>query len=179
MKNLFESIAITLLFSQVLLIAPTLAGNKKVEKRLGVEFFCAPSQDNRLPTTQLIAPGMKEYLALIIWKYPAPAGITNRQRCQIVSNRFQNAWDRGSFDNLVAAQDENGMGLICAVSYRTNQCDRSNSLFTLSKFSDAQEVIDRLKQLMKGDIGSPPVPQSSGKRSIDFQQLLKKSTSSN
>jgi Circadian oscillating protein COP23 len=167
MLNRLPSIACALLLSQLCLTAPSVA----VSKRLGVEFFCAPSQNDRLPTTQFIAPGMTEYVSLITWKYAAPKGMTNRQRCQIVSNKFQAAWDRGSFSKLVAAQDPDGLGLICAVSYSKDQCSRSNSLFTLNKFSDAQEVMDRLKKLMKGVKGAP-LSQSSGPNSIDFEKFI-------
>jgi Circadian oscillating protein COP23 len=167
MLNRLQPIALSLLLSQLFWAAPTLA----TSKRLGVEFFCAPSQNDRLPTTQLIAPGMTEYVSLITWKYAAPKGMTNRQRCQIVSNKFQAAWDRGSFSKLVAAQDADGLGLICAVSYSKDQCGRSNSLFALNRFSDAQEVMDRLKKLMKGEKGGP-VPQSGGRNSIDFEKFI-------
>jgi Circadian oscillating protein COP23 len=174
MDRLFRSIAITLFLPILIGSAPALASDRTVK----VRFFCAPSQDDKMtPTTYAMTSGMKDYLPLIMWKYTPPKGTTNQQRCESTSSRFQSAWDRGTFDKLIANTDKkNGAGLICAVSYRELKCDRSNSLFTLNTGSDAADIIQRLRGAISGPEKGEPIPQSSdpGTSFVDIALLISK-----
>ena len=99
--------------------------------------------------------------------------MTNQQRCETVSKRFQLAWDRGTFDKLIVGIDKkSGLGLVCAVSYAETQCTRSHLLFTLSMGSDAEEIRDRLRNTLSGPGKGAPLPQSSGENEIDMRLLI-------
>ena len=98
--------------------------------------------------------------------------MTNQQRCEMVSKRFQLAWDRGTFDKLIVGIDKKtGLGLICAVPYTEKQCTRSHLLFTLSAGSDAEEIRDRLRNTLSGPEKGKPQAQSSGENEIDMRLL--------
>jgi Circadian oscillating protein COP23 len=171
MNRLFRSIAIALFIPILILPAPSLARDKTDN----VQFFCGRvNQDGKIiPTNQAVSSGTSEPVSLIFWKYPPPKGMTNRQRCETVSKRFQLAWDRGTFDKLIVGIDKKtGLGLICAVPYTEKQCDRSHLLFTLSTGSDAEEIRDRLRSTLAGPGKGSPLSQSSGENEIDMQLLI-------
>jgi hypothetical protein len=170
MNGLFRSIAIALLFTIPICPDPALAKDKAK-----VSFFCGRANVNGeiIPTTQAMSSGMSETISLISWRYQPPKGMTNQQRCEIVSKRFQSAWDRGTFDKLISGVDKNsGMGLICAVTYTQKKCDRANLLFTLSTGSDAEDLLNRLRGTISGSAGGQPIAQSSGSNEIDMQLLV-------
>jgi hypothetical protein len=170
MNRLFRSIAIALLFTILNSPSPSLA-----KDRVKVSFFCgrANVKGEIIPTTQAMSSGMSETISLINWQYPPPKGTTNQQRCEIVSKRFQSAWDRGTFDKLILGIDKSsGLGLVCAVNYTEKKCDRSNLLFTLSTGSDAEDLLNRLRGTISGSKGGLPIPQSSRMNEIDMQLLI-------
>ena len=165
MKNFRSAIGITIFLAQLFWTIPTRAAGTGQ-----VEFYCAPN-DNMLPTTYA-KTSHKQVIALVTWR-SSTNKTTNRQRCNTASQRFQAAWNKGSFDQLMAGKDNNGSGIICALSYRENKCDQSNVLFFLSKFSDAQDVIDKLKSQMRSGGGSvPPIYQGSDRNIIDFKKFI-------
>ncbi|WP_310482872.1 COP23 domain-containing protein [Chamaesiphon sp. VAR_48_metabat_403] len=171
MNRLFRSIAIALFIPILILPAPSLARDKTDN----VQFFCGRvNQDGKIiPTTQAVSSGTVDPVSLIFWKYTPPKGMTNRQRCETVSKRFQLAWDRGTFDKLIVGIDKKtGLGLICAVPYTEKQCTRSHLLFTLSTGSDAEEIRDRLRNTLSGPGKGSPLSQSSGENEIDMQLLI-------
>jgi hypothetical protein len=170
MNRLFGSIAIAL-FIPVLIFPSSSLANKKGT----VQFFCGRvNQDSIIiPTTQVIATGNSEAVSLILWKYTPPKGMTNQQRCEIVSKRFQSAWNGGNFDKLIAGIDKNsGLGLICAVRSTEKTCDRSNLLLTLNTGSDAEDMLNRLRGTINGSGKGSPIPQSSGENEIDMRLLI-------
>jgi Circadian oscillating protein COP23 len=159
------------LFIPMLIFPSSSVANKKDN----IQFFCGRvNQDGKImPTTQVMATGNSEAVSLILWKYTPPKGMTNQQRCETVSKRFQLAWNKGTFDKLILGLDKaSGLRLICAVRYIEKTCDRSNLLLTLSTGSDAEDMLDRLR----GTISDPgkgfPIPQSSGENEIDMQLLI-------
>lgn len=163
MKKFRSAIGITLFCTQLCFAMPIRAAGTGQ-----VEFYCAPS-DNMFPTTYA-KTSRKQVLALVTWRSSTKA--INRQRCNTASQRFQAAWNKGSLDQLMAGKDNNGAGIICGLSYRENKCDRSNTLFSLSKVSDAQDIIDKLKNNMRGSDPSSPIFQGSDRHILDFQKLL-------
>jgi Circadian oscillating protein COP23 len=139
-----------------------------------VQFFCGRiNQDGKIiPTTQAVSSGTIDPVSLIFWQYPPPKGMTNQQRCETVSKRFQLAWDRGTFDKLIVGIDKtSGLGMVCAVPYAEKECTRSHLLFTLAKGSDAEEVRDRLRSAISGPGKGQPIPQASGENEIDMRLL--------
>jgi Circadian oscillating protein COP23 len=145
------------------------------DKTDNVQFFCGRiNQDGKIiPTTQAVSSGTVDPVSLILWQYPPPKGMTNQQRCETVSKRFQLAWDRGTFDKLIVGIDKkSGLGMVCAVPYAEKECTRSHLLFTLAKSSDAEEVRDRLRSAISGPGKGKPIPQASGENEIDMQLLI-------
>ena len=171
MNRLFRSIAI-ILFLPILILPSRSLANEKIAK---VQFFCGRiNQDGKImPTTQAMTSETTEALSLIVWKYTPPKGMTNQQRCETVSKKFQSAWDRNTFDKLISGRDQaSGSGLICAVSYRDKKCDRSNLLFTLNSGNEAEDIIDRLRSTLSGPGKGLPIPQNSGTDEFDMQILI-------
>ena len=165
------SCAVALFIPILSLSSPSLARNKTDN----VQFFCGRVNQNGkiIPTTQAVNSGTVEPVSLILWQYTPPQGMTNQQRCETVSKRFQLAWDRGTFDKLIVGIDKrSGLGLICAVPYAETQCTRAHLLFTLSMGSDAEEIRDRLRNTLSGPGKGAPLPQSSGENEIDMRLLI-------
>ena len=165
------SYAIALFIPILILPSPSLARNKTDN----VQFFCGRVNQNGkiIPTTQAVSSGTVEPVSLIFWQYTPPKDMTNQQRCETVSKRFQVAWDRGTFDKLIVGIDKKtGMNIVCAVPYAEKECTRSHLLFTLSTGSDAEEVRDRLRSAISGPGKGAPQPQSSGENEIDMQLLI-------
>ena len=152
-----------------LLATPTNAVENRSAK---VDFYCAPN-GNDIQTTYAKSSG-KDSQAIISWKYAAPVGMTNKQRCRQVSDKFKSAWDQESLDKLTAIKDSNGVVVICALKYSKNKCDRSNYLFTLNKSSDAKEVIEQIHENLGGRVGSAPLYQSADRNTIEFKKMLLK-----
>ena len=170
MHKLLSWFAIALFLRILISPSPSLA-NKKDD----IQFFCGRvNQEGKIiPTTQVIATGNSEAVSLILWKYTPPKGMTNRQRCEIVSKRFQSAWNGGSFDKLIAGIDKtSGLGLICAVRYTERMCDRSNLLLTLNTGSDAEDMLNRIRNAISDPNKGIPPSQSSGENEIDMQLLI-------
>ena len=164
------SCAIALVIPIFILPSPSLARNKTDN----VQFFCGRvNQDGKIiPTTQAVSSGTVEPVSLILWQYAPPQGMTNQQRCETVSKRFQLAWDRGTFDKLIVGIDKKtGMGIVCAVPYAQKECTRSHLLFTLGTGSDAEEVRDGLRSAISGPGKGSPQSQSSGENEIDTRLL--------
>ena len=167
------SCAIALFIPILILPSSSLARNKTDN----VQFFCGRVNQNGkiIPTTQAVSSGTVEPISLIFWQYAPPKDMTNQQRCETVSKRFQVAWDRGTFDKLIVGIDKkSGLGLICAVPYAETQCTRSHLLFTISMGSDAEEIRDRLRNTLSGPGKGAPLPQSSGENEIDMQLLIER-----
>jgi hypothetical protein len=171
MDKLFKSIAI--FGSLIIAIVPV--SSLARDKTDSVQFFCGRiDRDGKiLPTTQALSSGMNEAVSLILWKYTPPKGMTNQQRCEIVSKRFQSAWDRRNFDKLIVGLDKKtGLGMVCAVPYREKECTRSHLLFTVSTGSDADDIRDRLRSIISGSGKGAPVAQASGENEIDMRLLI-------
>ena len=172
MHKLFLSswFAIALFIPMLIRSSPSLARDKTDN----VQFFCGRINQSGtiVPTTQAVSSGTSEPVSLILWKYRPPKGMTNQQRCEMVSKRFQLAWDRGTFDKLIVGIDKKtGMGIVCAVSYAEKECTRSHLLFTLRTGSDAEEVRDGLRNHIGSGKGKPQY-QSSGENEIDMRLLI-------
>jgi hypothetical protein len=171
MHKLFRSIAIALSLTISIMPGSSLAKNQTDN----VQFFCGRiNQDSKIvPTTQAVSNGMNEAVSLILWKSTPPKGMNNQQRCEIVSKRFQSAWDRGNFDKLIVGLDKKtGMGMVCAVPYREKECTRSHLLFTLNRVSDAEDILDSLRNTLSGPGRGGPIHQASGEYEIDMRLLI-------
>jgi Circadian oscillating protein COP23 len=170
MNRLLSWFSIALFLPILIFPSPSLANKKD-----NIQFFCGRvNQDGKIiPTTQVIATGNSEAVSLILWKYTPPKRMTNQQRCETVSKRFQSAWNKGNFDKLIAGIDKaSGLGLICAVRSTERTCDRSNLLFSLNTGSDAEDMLNRIRGTLSNPDKGSPIPQSSGENEIDMQLFI-------
>jgi hypothetical protein len=146
---------------------PTLAQGKKLE------FYCGRTQDaNPKPMTIATMHGAQKEIGIIVWT--DLQGLSARKRCEIVSTRFQTAWDRGSFNYFGSGVDRNGLGLICAIKDKGQNCDRHQVLFTLKSGQESKDIIQRLQGIFKSNGVNNPLYQSSGDfPAIEMQDLIK------
>ena len=173
-----RSISLLLLISSIPLSTPALA---QIDKK--VEFYCGRTQDSaKRPVTLAMIRGVqREDTALILWSNLG--NMTARKRCELVSQRFQNAWDRGNLYILGSGEGKNRSGLICAFRKQGQTCDSSNILFTLKNVQESQETIDRLLRILRAnevgigaltniDIDNPIFRTKGEFSSIDMQNLI-------
>jgi hypothetical protein len=173
MNNFRSAIGISFFLTQLFLTMPTRAADP-----WQVKFYCAPGSGNKMPPTVYVKTSNMKELALVTWTKQKK--ITNQQLCDSASKRFQAAWDKGSLDKIVASKDNNGSGIICGLSYRETKCNESNTLFTVNRSSDAQDIMDKLKSNMIAGTGnSSPIYQGSGRNSVDFKRFIQKAAANN
>lgn len=139
-----------------------------------VKFYCGRTQDiEKRPATIATIRGVQGgEVNIVIWSNFK--NISAEKRCEAASKRFQEAWDRGNFNAIGSGVNENGLGLICALSAKGQICDSRSMLFTLKNGLESKDVVDGLQRRLRRNIGNPPVYQSSdGFPSIDIQDLIK------
>jgi hypothetical protein len=141
-----------------------------------VRFYCGqtfdPNTNKIVPTTLVASSAKREPVALIQWKSKLSGKYTPQVRCNVVSAKFQQAWESKNLKYLTAGIDKkSGFGIICSSKNSSTPCNRSNMLFTLANGADANETIDRIKNIKAG-AGSNPVPESSGARFVDVEDII-------
>lgn len=146
---------------------PSLAQSQKVV------FYCGRTTDGNLnPATLVGTKGRKgeEHRVIVVWRQKV-GNLTPEQRCEMVSKKFQSAWEKGNFNHLVPGMDrKSGRGLICAVSKSDSICDADKMLFTVNSQQDAQEIVTGLYDSIRRT--GNPTNQSSSNASIDMQELI-------
>ena len=141
-----------------------------------VSFYCGqtfdPSTDKIVPTTIVASSSKREPVALIQWKSKISGKFTPQVRCNTVSAKFQQAWSAKRLNYLTAGLDKaSGLGIICGVKELATPCNRSSMLFTLANGADANETLDRIRGIGKGNGGNPD-PQSSGNSVVDINWII-------
>jgi hypothetical protein len=99
---------------------------------------------------------------VIQWKREWGGGITPKQRCEIVSARFQEASDQGLL-NYITSGRKNGEKVICVTKEYGAPC--SMVLFTLKPEDNASQVLKDLMgvgyrargPVIQSDDGSPQI----------------------
>ena len=175
MNKILGSLAITGCFVGMLFLTPSQVTAKKTPI---VKFYCGqsfdPSSNKIIPTTIVATSARKETVSIIQWKSTEFGKYTPQNRCASVSDKLQVAWEGKRLKYLVAGTSKRtGQGIICGVKDRSNKCDESSMLFTLSNGADAKEIIDRIKDIQMGK-KNIPVSQSSGEGVVDIEELVEK-----
>ncbi len=173
MKKIIETITITGCLLGNLCITPVPAN---AQKQLVVRFYCGqsfdPGTNKIIPTTLIATSSRKEPIAFIQWKSTNFGRYTPKNRCDIVSPKLQQAWEGRRLNYLMAGTSKStGQGIICGAKNRSDKCNESNMIFTLASGADANEVIDRIKNIQTGK-SSNPIAQSTGENLADMQQLV-------
>jgi hypothetical protein len=160
-----------LLLSNVVAMAPARAED-------GVRFYCGQSYDptskKNIPTTLVSVPGRKDPLALIRWKSEYFPQFAPQERCNIVSPKFQKAYNAGNLNFLAAGKHrKNGLGIICGLATPEDSCNNdTNMLFTLKPYASSESVLRQLTGIVSGEINEPIVQSSSGEL-VDLRPLFK------
>lgn len=132
-------------------------------------YFCGINKDG-IPTTYArSATGRK--IPVISWQKNWNSKFSAKERCEVVSARFQNASVDGVL-NYLTTGSMNGQKVLCAASRYGGTC--SLLLLTLRTDEDAGQVIENLRQM--GYTASGPIVQSddaSPKVYIDMNQLVR------
>lgn len=127
-----------------------------------VKFYCGqsfePDSSEIVPTTLVTRSFKREPLALIQWQLELGGGYTPQVRCNIVSAKFQKAWDAGKLNYLASGVDQKSTsGIICGIKNRSTACNEVNMLFTLANGAEASEAIDLMKKNIQRRTGSGPI----------------------
>ncbi len=98
---------------------------------------------------------------------------TNAKRCQIVSERLQEAANQngGTFKGLdLATGIVNAQTVICALPSNAEKCDRNNMLFTLKpeNASDPEAVIEQILSFAADGSGSVQEGTRSRSKKVDL-----------
>jgi hypothetical protein len=144
-----------------------------------VKFICGQSFDQvsgqRYPTTY--AWNHRGKMAIIRWK--KQWGSTNyrpQQRCEEVSSRFQQAYNKGTL-NFITNGVMNGQPVICTTSGYGRACE--SLLVTLQQGENSLAILDELKGVLFGQITEPlsRSPRNSQRYyQINIDQFLETAT---
>jgi Circadian oscillating protein COP23 len=131
-------------------------------------FYCG--QSNGYPTTFARTQSGKQ-VPVIRWVSEV-ANLTQQERCQIVSQRFQKNFDNGTLKYITTGVWK-GHPIICAVARLNGACRESTLLFTLKPGSDANAVL--LEILDKRGLAAGRVHSESDENTvnIDFDKYLR------
>jgi hypothetical protein len=103
---------------------------------------------------------------MLSWNYSGfGSEYTPTKRCQIVSERLQQAANRngGTFKDLqLASGTVNSLTVICALSAKSSNCDRQNMLFTLKPENsrNPEAIIQKIFSFAQD--GSASIEESAG-----------------
>ena len=139
----------------------TRAGLSQPGYRNRVSFYCQNIQN--APTTVAKVPRRYDAVRIIRWKYMDVK--VNEQRCEEVSDKFQEFYDRGKL-NYVTHGRVNGYSVICAVANMGEQCNGSNQLFTLLNNNDPDLVLRKLMGMLEGNVGTFIIEENGGEEQV-------------
>ncbi|MBS9387014.1 MAG: COP23 domain-containing protein [Dolichospermum sp. BR01] len=137
-----------------------------------IRFICSTSRYSEngksVPTTFLWTPNFQK--AMVTWT-SVLGGVKPQQRCKIVSQNFQTAFNNGSL-NYVTNAFQNGNKVICSVSSIDGGCD--TVLFTLRPQDKSKDVLKRLNKLWFGSVTTDSIIEQSQEKKfyIDIRQFL-------
>lgn len=146
----------------------TLSSNGVKAQSAGV-FTCETIQ-NGIPTTYMSAVTGKK-IELISWQKEGLGNYSKQERCQIVTQRFQEAYQDGSLAYMTDGF-MGGQKVICGTSSQGGSCEKL--LLTLRPEDNAKEVIESF--FTAGSYSSSPVIQSNGQPRYyySFNELMNK-----
>jgi Circadian oscillating protein COP23 len=132
-----------------------------------------PSSKQNLPTTLASSTGQTEPTALIVWKSEFfGRNFTPQKRCEVVSPKFQAAFQAGRVYLSSGVDKATGQGIICSATSANDACDKSSMLFTLKSYQKARETMERLTTLASGATDVVSVESSGGRQVVNVRQIL-------
>jgi hypothetical protein len=142
--------------SPALNIHPALAKTKPEPPPTTVTFHCPkPESSKDISTTLVWVPNRRGNIALITWQseYFAPREKL-QQRCEIVTEKFQKAFDRGQLKYLTTGI-VNKYNVVCGVAENDDKCNAQNQLFNLKPTDDPAEALGKLIDASEGKESGP------------------------
>ncbi|MEH2056549.1 MAG: COP23 domain-containing protein [Nostoc sp.] len=139
-----------------------------------VRFICASGYDQatnlRFPTTYAWTERGK--IAIIRWKYAwfNSKTVTPEERCELVSSRFQTAYNNQSLA-YIANGTVNNQPVICTAKKEDAACD--TTLLTLRPQDDPLQILDDLKDILRGR-GTKPLEHSTKQEPVYYKIDIKK-----
>lgn len=132
----------------------------------GVRFFCGTGEyrGRNVPATIVENPELNEEIIVILWKldndyfgekYPP------QKRCKIVSERFQNIYDKGGLKYIVPTLESwvpnQEIPVVCGVKQMMSSCNNEDLLFTLESKDDPNLVVKDLINSLEISKKNPPI----------------------
>jgi Circadian oscillating protein COP23 len=165
-----------LLLVNGLTLKPVVAQPQQQSQQVG--FYCGQSYDplsrSNLPTTLVVVPGRSEPLALIRWKSEYFSGFSPLKRCNVVTPKFQAAYDAGKLRYLSTGKHERtGQGIICGLAGRDDICEKdADLLFTLKPYVSSETALNQLVGVLTGTSNDPIHQSSDDQLVVDLQGFL-------
>jgi hypothetical protein len=145
--------------------SPALAGQSS--------FYCDISGE--VPVTKVKTDRGDE--TFITWKKSFANGYSKDKRCQIVTKRLQEQYNRGRF-YLTTRDNIKGLPVICYTHDEGGDCNASNILVTLTKGEDAKAVVKQLKYFRASARSKSPI-ELSGREQAQIQTNMSAMTEVN
>ncbi|MCC3582653.1 COP23 domain-containing protein [Microcoleus sp. PH2017_30_WIL_O_A] len=114
-------------------------------------YTCGTDRSTQVPATLVRTP--RGNIPMILWVNNFPP-LTPRERCQVVSARFQQFADNHLLKYLRAGI-VNGQPVLCVATSKGGTCPDENVLITLPPRSNANQVLERLLDLRRHAAGKP------------------------
>lgn len=132
-----------------------------------VQFICNQSFNKgtgeRLPTT--FAWTERGKIAVVRWKTEEFSGYSPQKRCDEVSPRFQEAYNRGTL-KMITNGKMNNQPVICTATEYRGECQ--TLLMTLRSTDDSLQVLNSFKDVLNGR-GTGPILHNSGTAQVYYQ----------
>jgi Circadian oscillating protein COP23 len=162
MKNRLAILVIGVLGANAILLPPATAQTEG-------KFYCGQAYDligkTNVPATLMSSPYRAKPITVILWKSDFfGKEYTPKQRCEIVSPKFQAAYTAGDFEYFKVGYDRN-LPIVCAVRTQNGHCTKAGMLFTLKPFGNTQSQLNALMGNIEGGEAGPDIYQSSGNQS--------------
>lgn len=147
-------------------------------KAQNTQFVCGAWRDIPMTVAQTPNRNVPVIYWVSDWVNDPSSDLTPQSRCEIVSDNFQQAYDRGELQYITTGI-KNGQNIVCVAQQQNGSC--VSQLFTLKPGSDPNKSLRQLMNIGEsyaaGNEG--PLYQSSGKRIyIDFEDFLNKAAES-
>lgn len=155
----------------------------------GVRFFCGTGeyQGRNVPATIVENNQSNQEIIVILWKldnYYFGKNYPPQKRCEMVSERFQNIYDRDGLKYVVATLEtwvpNQKIPVVCGVKQMMASCNNEDLLFTLESSDNPDLVVQYLINRRKIPSKNPPLSRENppntfteGKRVYyDFSNLF-------
>ncbi|MTJ55843.1 hypothetical protein FJR38_25860 [Anabaena sp. UHCC 0253] len=145
-----------------------------------VTFLCQsifdPASGEQIPATVAWIPEREGHVRLIGWKseYFSKSGWTQLERCQKVTQKFQEFYEQGRLNYLTPGKSK-GYPIICGLANQGETCNADNQLFTLKTGSKSEDVIQRLMDITESKSGDILLQSAGEQLYISVQNFLNKS----